>query len=98
MLEEITAANLGDIKVSTLSAKLQELASTKLPGRITDWFSSLSDEDKNLVWDAMMNPELKSYTLLNIFRAEGMTASKDTFIPFRKSVLAGTIKRTDIDE
>ena len=84
--------------MSRLTSRLEDLQAPKDSANLVDWFRSLSDEDKDAACEEIQNENIKSYTLFGIFREENLRCSKDTFMPFRKAVLAGKISRSDIDE
>jgi hypothetical protein len=82
--------------VSTLGDKLRTAANPRRESNIEKWLKSLDDNDRKTVWTALRNPDLKTFTLLNIFREEGARFDKGTFTPFRKAVLAGVITEADV--
>lgn len=82
--------------MSALKNRLSELSAAKQPSTIVSWFQNLTSEDQDAAWDALSKEALKTYTLFGIFREEGLRCAKDTFVAFRKGVLAGTISRSDI--
>lgn len=84
--------------MSTLSDKIDQLTAPRKPLSFITWFASLSKDDQEATWNALTNEDLKSYTIYGIFREEGLRMSKDTFISLRRNILAGNVKRTDIDE
>lgn len=86
--------------MSKLSESLGALEKpkSKWPSSISDWLEYLPQDDRVLAWKALRNPNLKTYTIFNIFREDtGLRASKDTFKAFREEVLAGTTKEEDFD-
>lgn len=83
--------------MSSLSEKLAELDEPKWALSLYEWFKSLSPEDFKLVWTALRNPNMKTYTIYGVFREEGLRCSKDTFVRFRNAVLAGKAEESEFN-
>lgn len=84
--------------MSSLQDKLSALAEPKAYLGIKEWFNSLNESEQEATWKALQEPDLKTYTLFRIFREEGLRVSKDTFVPFRREILIGSIQRSFFNE
>lgn len=66
------------------------------PLAVVAWLRELPEDEFDAAWQILINPDNKTYTVLNWFKEEGGRFGKDSFVPFRKNVLNGTVTKESI--